>query len=648
MPAFDVVPCVGSSLWGPPCGVAAWSISYPDPVTILIGTHALSLAYPTKPIFDSVTVDVSAGDRIGVVGRNGDGKSTLLSLLAGQISPDTGSVTRRGGVAVSMLGQVDQLSNDVTVGDAVVGDQPEYVWAADPRARSVVDGLLSDLNWRARLDTLSGGQRRRVELAAVLTTDQDCLLMDEPTNHLDLAGVSWLADHLKQRWRSDRGGLVVVTHDRWFLDAVCGTTWEVHDGQVDTYNGGYASYVLQRVERDRLAAKAEAKRQNLMRKELAWLRRGAPARTSKPKFRIEAANQLIADEPPPRDSVRLEQLATARLGKDVIDLLNVSVGFDGNEVLSQVEWRIGPGERSGILGANAAGKTTLLRLITGALTPDHGRVKHGKTVKIATLSQQLMELAAVDQLRVRELLATKKTSFSAGDRELTPHQMLEQLGFPTAQLSTPIRDLSGGQRRRLQLLMVLLDEPNVLVLDEPTNDLDIDMLAAMEDLLDSWPGTLLVATHDRYLLERITDQQYAIIDRRLRHLPGGVDQYLSLLESPAQSRSRATERQHSRGSAAVTSASDTTASTPESSDATASASKPNAAQTRRANKELAAVERRLDRVHAEIDRLNEQMMIDIDDHTKLADQGRELAQRRAEQSDLEERWLELAEVFDQT
>jgi ATPase subunit of ABC transporter with duplicated ATPase domains len=609
-------------------------------VAILIGSKQMSLAYPTKTLFDDVTVDVSAGDRIGVVGRNGDGKSTLLGLLAGRVTPDGGSVTRRSDVNVSMLGQQDRLDTDLTVRDAVVGDQPEYVWAADPQSRAVVGGLIGDLDWQAPLITLSGGQRRRVALASVLTTEQDCLFLDEPTNHLDLAGVSWLADHLKHRWRSGRGGLVLVTHDRWFLDEVCTGTWEVHDGRVDSYSGGYAAYVLQRVERDRLAAQAEAKRQNLMRKELAWLRRGAPARTSKPKFRIEAANQLIANEPPPRDTVALEQLATARLGKDVIDLLDVSVGFDGHEVLSHVEWRIGPGERTGILGANAAGKTTLLNLITGRLQPDSGRVKFGKTVRVATLSQQLAELAAVEQSRVRELLATKKASFTVGDRELTPNQMLERLGFPPTQLSTPIRDLSGGQRRRLQLLMVLLDEPNVLVLDEPTNDLDTDMLAAMEDLLDSWPGTLIVATHDRYLLERVTDQQYAIWDHRLRHLPGGVEEYLRLIDA-APSGQRPTNQQQSANQQQSTNQDrdrGTVASAP--------SGKPDAAQTRRTNKEIAAIERRLERVHVETDRLNQQMLADSDDHTKLSEHGKRLAQLRTEQDELEERWLTLSEDLD--
>ena len=520
-----------------------------------------------------------------------------------------------------MLDQADTLDSELSVAQAVVGDRPEHEWASDPRIRDVLGGLLGDLDWNTRTGELSGGQRRRVALAALLVGEQDVLFLDEPTNHLDIEGVSWLARHLNRRWRSGEGALVVVTHDRWFLDAVCTMTWEVHDGVVDIFEGGYAAYVLQRVERDRLAAQAETKRQNLMRKELAWLRRGAPARTSKPRFRIDAANQLIENEPPVRDSVQLQQLATARLGKDVIDLLDVSLSFGDRPVLTDVEWRIGPGERSGILGANGAGKTTLLKLITGALDPDQGHLKRGKTVKIATLSQQLTELADVDHLRVRELLQTKRSSYVAGGKELTPGQLLEQLGFPNALLSTPIKDLSGGQRRRLQLLMILLDEPNVLVLDEPTNDLDTDMLAAMEDLLDSWPGTLLVATHDRYLLERVTDQQYAIIDHRLRHLPGGVDQYLQL---SAASRDEA---------AGVRDAARTDAGQPK---------KTSAAQSRALGKELAAVERRLQRLQGQIDRIEAAMVADSADYTKLAEHSAALNTVRAEQSELEDRWLDLS------
>lgn len=602
----------------------------------LLGAQSIDLDFPTRHIFSAVTVGINAGDRIGVVGRNGDGKSTLLRILAGRLQPDDGEVVRRRDVTVGMLDQTDVLDPQQTIAAAVVGDRPEHEWASDPKIRDVLSGLLGDLDRQGRIGELSGGQRRRVALAALLAGSHDILFLDEPTNHLDIEGVSWLADHLGRRWRSGDGALVVVTHDRWFLDAVCTLTWEVHDGTVDVFEGGYAAYVLQRVERDRLAATAETKRQNLMRKELAWLRRGAPARTSKPRFRIEAANQLISDVPPIRDSVRLQQLATARLGKDVIDLLDVTVGYPGTgePVLQDVEWRIAPGERSGILGPNGAGKTTLLKLITGTLQPDAGRVRTGKTVKIAILSQQLSELAAVDHLRVRELLATKRTEYVAGGKELTPAQLLEQLGFPTALLSTPIKDLSGGQRRRLQLLMILLDEPNVLVMDEPTNDLDTDMLAAMEDLLDSWPGTLLVATHDRYLLERVTDQQYAIIDRHLRHLPGGVEEYLRL-----------SAEQHARGDQRpAPAASEASPSGP--GGGAAEQSRPSAAQARMIGKELAAIERRLDRLHQQAATIETAMIEDSSDYAKLTEHNRALQDVRQQQAELEEKWLELSVQVD--
>ncbi|MBN9630414.1 MAG: ABC-F family ATP-binding cassette domain-containing protein, partial [Actinobacteria bacterium] len=494
----------------------------------LLGAESLHLEYPTRVVFDSVTLGVSEGDRIGVVGRNGDGKSTLLSLLAGRLEPDSGRVTRRRDVTVGMLDQRDDLPDALTVGRAIVGDREEHVWAGDPRVRDVLAGLVADIPWDAAIGELSGGQRRRVALAALLVHDHDLLFLDEPTNHLDIEGVAWLASHLKQRWASGSGALVVVTHDRWFLDEVSTSTWEVHDGIVEPFEGGYAAYILQRVERDRMAAVAETKRQNLMRKELAWLRRGAPARTSKPKFRMDAAAALIADEPAPRDAVELTKLATARLGKDVVDLLDVTVEFPPKTVLRDVEWRIAPGERTGILGVNGAGKSTLLGLVAGTVEPTAGRVKRGKTVKIATLTQQLDELDAVRDQRVSAVVADKRTTYLAGGKEVTPGQMLERLGFTNAQLSTPVKDLSGGQKRRLQLLLILLDEPNVLILDEPTNDLDTDMLAAMEDLLDGWPGTLLVVSHDRYLVERVTDQQYAVIDGAFRHLPGGIDEYLRL------------------------------------------------------------------------------------------------------------------------
>ncbi len=503
----------------------------------LLGGESLRLEYPTTLVLESVTVGISEGDRIGVVGRNGDGKSTLLRLLSGRLEPDAGRVTVRGGVRIGVLDQGDALDPDRTVAVTIVGDRPEHEWAGDARVRDVLAGLVSDLPWDGRVGDLSGGERRRVALAALLVGDDDVLFLDEPTNHLDVQAITWLAGHLKARWASDAGGLLVVTHDRWFLDEVCTATWEVHDGVVEPFEGGYAAYVLQRVERDRMAAATQARRQNLLRKELAWLRRGAPARTSKPKFRIDAANALIADVPPLRNPTELARLATARLGKDVIDILDVSVVYGGpgaEPVLRDVTWLVGPGERTGILGVNGAGKSTLLGLVTGEVTPTSGRVKRGTTVKVAALSQDLAELADVADDRVTDVVARYRTTYATGSgrdaRDLTPGQLLERLGFTNAQLATPVRDLSGGQRRRLQLLLTLLDEPNVLVLDEPTNDMDTDMLAAIEDLLDTWPGTLLVVSHDRYLLERVTDRQYALLDGHLRHVPGGVDEYLRLLE----------------------------------------------------------------------------------------------------------------------
>ncbi|MBC9227565.1 ATP-binding cassette domain-containing protein [Aeromicrobium sp. 636] len=490
----------------------------------LVVAERIGQSFPSGTVLEDVTLGVAEGDRIGVVGRNGDGKSTLLRILSKTFAPDSGRVTWRRDLQVGVVEQTDLLDSTDTAIHAVVGDRLQHEWASDPAIRDVLSGLMGDIDHEAIVSTLSGGQRRRVALARTLVRRWDLLVLDEPTNHLDLEGVTWLAEHVKRRTEA----LLVVTHDRWFLDEVCTLTWEVHDARVDAYEGGYAAYVLQRVERDRQAAASEERRQNLMRKELAWLRRGAPARTSKPKFRIDAANELIEREPPVRDSVSLAKLATARLGKDVVDLLDVSVEYDGRPVLRDVEWRIAPGERAGILGANGAGKSTLLGLVTGAVAPTSGRVKRGKTVKIAALTQDLADLDAVADDRVSEVVARRRTAYVAEGKEMTPSQLLERLGFTSAQLTTPVKDLSGGQRRRLQLLLILLDEPNVLILDEPTNDMDTDMLAAIEDLLDTWPGTLLVVSHDRYLLERVTDHQFAVLDSHLRHLPGGVEEYLRL------------------------------------------------------------------------------------------------------------------------
>lgn len=492
----------------------------------------MSQEYPNRVVLDNLTIGLHAGDRIGVVGRNGDGKSTLLSIFAGTLTPDSGRVTRRGNTQVGTLTQDDSFDDGDTVAHVVVGEGPEHEWASSPAIRDVLSGLLGDVDVNATIGDLSGGQRRRVALARLLVGEWDVLLLDEPTNHLDVSGVNWLAEHLIRRWPSGSGALAVVTHDRWFLDVISLDTWEVHDGVVDKFEGGYAAYILQRVERQRQASASEERRQNLLRKELAWLRRGAPARTTKPKFRIDAASALIADVPPPRDRVELSRMATQRLGKDVVDLLDVDFAFDGNAILEDVEWRIAPGERTGILGRNGAGKSTLLGLIDGTLEPTAGRVKQGKTVKLRRLDQRLEGLEQYLNDRVSSVIAEFKTTYNAGGIELSPGQLLERLGFSSAHIQTPVKDLSGGQKRRLQILLILLDEPNVLLLDEPTNDLDTDMLAALEDVLDSWPGTLIVVSHDRYLLERVTDQQYAVIGKRLRHLPGGVDEYLRLDARP--------------------------------------------------------------------------------------------------------------------
>ncbi|TLP76824.1 ABC-F family ATP-binding cassette domain-containing protein [Nesterenkonia sphaerica] len=593
----------------------------------LLGAEALHIEYPTHTVFESVTLGVNEGDRIGIVGSNGGGKSTLLGMLSGRVAPDSGRVTRRSGVRFGVLDQSDDLRSDQTVGYSIVGDQADHEWASDPKIREVIAGLVSDLAWDTTVASLSGGQRRRVALAKLLVGDWDLMALDEPTNHLDLEGIAWLAGHLKRRWSVTAGGLLVITHDRWFLDEVCTTTWEVHDGIVEPFDGGYAAYILQRVERDRQQAAVEAKRQNLMRKELAWLRRGAPARTSKPKFRIDAANQLISDVPPPRDSIELKKMATARLGKDVVDLLGVSVSYGQKPVLEDVTWRIGPGERTGILGPNGAGKSTLLGLVAGTVEPSAGRVKRGKTVEIGILDQQFSQLAEIEGDRVREVLAREKTEVTVEGKNLTPAQLLERLGFSRAHLSSRVGDLSGGQRRRLQLLLVLLSEPNVMILDEPTNDVDLDMLAAIEDLLDSWPATLLVVSHDRYLLERVTDQQYAILGGTFRHVPGGVDEYLRLrqqLESTAEARQ-----------APVAAPAGQNREAPEVSGA----------QRRAAQKEASSIERKVEKLTAQLRELDSDLAAhdqsDFEGLSELTSQRQGLA---AEVEELEERWLELVEV----
>jgi len=597
-------------------------------VAHLLGAEAVHLQYPTQVVFESLTLGVNDGARIGIVGRNGDGKSSLLGLLTGELQPNSGRVTRRSGLRVGAVSQADTLDPHRTVGWTLVGDQAEHKWAGDARVRDVVSGLVSDIGWDATVFTLSGGQRRRVQLARLLVGEWDVIALDEPTNHLDIEGITWLAGHLRQRWARNTGGLLLVTHDRWFLDEIATTTWEVHDGIVEPFEGGYAAYVLQRVERDRQAAAAEAKRQNMLRKELAWLRRGPPARTSKPKFRIEAANRLIADVPPLRNTVELAKLATARLGKDVVDLLDVSVSFGDRAVLRDIEWRIAPGERTGVVGANGAGKSTLLGLIAGTIQPDTGRVKRGKTVRLAVLDQQGDQLTQFADDRIADVLAGLRGGYQVEGNEVTPAQLLERLGFGRGQLSARVSELSGGQRRRLQLMLTLLSEPNVLLLDEPTNDVDTDMLTATEDLLDSWAGTLIVVSHDRYLLERVTDQQYAILDGRLRHLPGGIDEYLrlaALRASPGKP-------------------------TPESPRPPTTSAAPQAisgAQRRTAEKELAATDRQLarlaDRIAAKHTELAEH---DQSDHAALTRLTQELRVLEQEVATTESHWLELSEMLE--
>ncbi|GAA2067738.1 ABC-F family ATP-binding cassette domain-containing protein [Microbacterium hatanonis] len=599
----------------------------------LLGAESLHLEYPTKVVFDSVTLGVSEGDRIGIVGRNGDGKSSLLGMLAGLRQPDSGRVTVRSGVTVGVLHQADELDDDDTVSNAVVDGRAEHEWAGDARTRDVIAGLLSDVPWEASIGTLSGGQRRRVALARLLSGDWDILFLDEPTNHLDVEAITWLAAHVKRRWAANSGALLVVTHDRWFLDEVSTVTWEVHDRIVDAFEGGYAAYILQRVERDRQSATIEARRQNLAKKELAWLRRGAPARSTKPKFRIDAANELIADVPEIRDRIALQSLATSRLGKDVVDLIDVAVSYpatgsgQARQVFDDVTWLIAPGERTGILGVNGAGKSTLLGLVDGSIQPTEGRVKRGKTVHVATLTQRLDELEQHLNDPVRVVISRLRTSYTFGTgskaQELSPGQLLEQLGFSSAQLSTPVKDLSGGQKRRLQLLLILLDQPNVLILDEPTNDLDTDMLAAMEDLLDSWPGTLLVVSHDRYFLERVTDQQYAILGGKLRHLPGGVDEYLRL-------------RAKGEGAAPTSGGGNTATST----------SALSGGDLRAAQKEVSAIERKIVKLDGQVSSARTALVEwDPSDYEGLGAEMKRITALEAERDELEGRWMELSEAL---
>jgi ATPase subunit of ABC transporter with duplicated ATPase domains len=597
----------------------------------LLGADRVTLTLGTRTLLDEVSLGLDDGQRIGVVGPNGAGKSTLLRVLSGSQEPDDGRVTRLSGVRVAVLDQRDDLLAGSTVLDVVHGSADEHAWASDARVRSVHAGLLADVALDADVASLSGGQRRRVALAALLVRDDEVLVLDEPTNHLDVEGVAWLAEHLVERFSRSSGALVVVTHDRWFLDAVCTRTWEVHDGEVDQYEGGYAAYVLARAERARTASTAEEKRQNLLRKELAWLRRGAPARTSKPKFRIDAANALIENEPPPRDQLSLTRMATARLGKDVLDIEDASVVYGDRVLLHDITWRLGPGDRIGLVGVNGAGKTTLLRLLSGRMQPTTGRVKRGKTVQVAELRQDVEDLDELADLRVIEVIESEKRSVVVGGKELTAAQLVERLGFDRERSRTPVRDLSGGERRRLQLLRLLVGEPNVLLLDEPTNDLDTDTLAALEDLLDGWPGTLVVVSHDRYLLERVCDTQMALLgDGLLRQLPGGVEQYLDLRRT------------------ALVGGGTATAASPLSAQARtappAATTEVSAADLRTARKEIARIERRLSRIADQEAVLHQRMSDQATDHHAVIALDAELRALAAEKDELEAAWLEAAEI----
>ena len=623
----------------------------------LLGVENLRIVVGSRTLLDGVTVGIEDGTRVGVLGPNGAGKSTFLQALSGQREIDGGRITRAADTRVAILNQSDNFPPGISVRQAVHGDMPEHVWASNPAVRDIHAGLLADVDLAVDVDTLSGGQRRRVALAHVLTQDAQVVVLDEPTNHLDVEGVDWLARHLQKRFDSARGdgALVVVTHDRWFLDAICNRVWEVVPGvdpgngrpqipgRIELYDGGYAAYILARAERARQAEVAAAKRENLLRKELAWLRRGAPARTSKPRFRIDAAEALIADVPPPRDSVEITRMATARLGKRVIDLENVNVSYPApgggeNQVLREVTWRLAPGERVGIVGINGAGKTTLLRLLQGTQKPTSGRVRTGQTVDVVTLSQTTHELDQISELRVVEAVAAVAEHVTVGGKDLSASQLVERLGFTRQRAWTRVGEISGGERRRLQLLRLLMAQPNVLLLDEPTNDLDTDTLASIEDILDTFPGTLVVVSHDRYLLERVTDHQLALLgDGHLRDLPGGVEQYLEL---------RRQQLAASSGAAGATSATAEAKNAPSQGEQGALSG----AQRHAAAKNLARLERQLDKVSAQIAKLHADMEAASADPGRVNDLielGKQLSQAQERQADIELEWLEAAGELEQ-
>ena len=715
-----------------------------------LGLEHVSLAFATKTIFTDVTQGVFEGDRIGIVGKNGDGKSTLLHLFRGTQKPDSGRVTMRGGLTFGMLDQRDPLDDNATVREAALEGREDYEWAAETKSREIVEALLGGISLDARIGSLSGGQRRRADLARLLLKDWDILALDEPTNHLDVVTIHWLAEHLKNRWSKGQGALLLVTHDRWFLDEVCESMWEVHDGEIEPFEGGYSAYMLQRVERDRQADVRETKRRNLARKELAWLSRGARARSTKQKFHVKAARELIADVPPMRNTLELKQMATSRLGKQVVDLIDVTQIFEhaqgeaeidpdvaqmedsasrvdvvpamyaepqvhgsvevavddltdprlvdagvpqaqeaavqaaqveevaqesgsaaddavpevtsaaqkitvtGRKILDDVTWLIGPGDRIGIVGANGAGKSTLLKILDGTITPTAGHVNIGKTVKFAVLSQRLDELEKLGKYKIKEVLSRYKPSYIVDGKETTPGQMMERLGFESAQLMTPIKDLSGGQKRRMQLLLILLDEPNVLIMDEPGNDLDTDMLAVMEDLLDTWPGTLIVVSHDRYLLERVTDQQFALIGGKIRHLPGGVQDYLDMTEAIkngkdpfADEKAGKTGNGRKNGDAVSADSSTSAGDSGDVADSAATAPKLTGKAYHEASRRVSAIERKLAKLEEQKADVESQMAAhDPSDYEGLNKLNEQLQAVADESESLEMEWMELSEQLE--
>jgi ATP-binding cassette subfamily F protein uup len=593
-----------------------------SPMTNIVNLERVSKAYGVRPLLTDVSLGVSVGERIGVVGRNGDGKTTLLRLLTGLEEPDAGRVSQQRGLLIGYLQQGDELEDTHTVREAVLAGRADHEWAADPGTREVVDVLLAGVTLDRAVAGLSGGERRRCSLAALLLGTHDLVVLDEPTNHLDVEAVAWLAQHLAAR----PSALVVVTHDRWFLDAVCQRTWEVHDGVVDTYEGGYAAFVLAKAERSRQAAASEVRRQNLVRKELAWLRRGPPARTSKPKFRIDAANALIDDVPPPRDRMELQRFATQRLGKDVLDVEDVDLRRGERTLLSHATWRLGPGDRVGIVGVNGAGKSSVLGLLSGELAPTVGRVKHGRTVALQHLTQHLDDLDP--EARVLATVESMRRVTKTADGEITASSMLERFGFTGDRLTARLGDLSGGERRRFQMLRLLLTEPNVLLLDEPTNDLDIETLNVLEDFLDGWPGTLVVVSHDRYFLERVVDSVWALLgDGQISMLPRGVDEYLE------------------RRAADLHLASVAPAPVAQAAAPTTKA-KPGSAEERAARKTMARLDKQLERLAAREAELHAALADAASDYERLASLGAELDGVLAEKETVELEWLEAAELLE--